>query len=464
MQNFEEMSPLRNKLKTYESQAPDFNSLFEGEVLGDVPLRQICQTKLDTYEAESPSFDELFRGPVAKKPVPIPKRRMAPLWISIGAAAACFTLLMLLPDKIQMYQETPGLTESKQESKAIVRKKALAVNHSEENIQAKDIQSFSLLKSPKSIRALVLDNKDQQIPVTALTYENFQEKQDSLEHKDFKKIKPSKKNNIAVNYERSVEEAYAEARASKSKAKREKMTLGTRINSTNRLLSLVNTKSANSFPLQSVADKYAAGYSSLEGSSSSILRAAVSSKNEWEAPENIQNEVLRSYDAIYSLPINIGFSLSFPISRDLEIMTGFNYTYMSGEISGKTNTYDFNLKQELHYLGIPIKIAMNIFKEGRFGVYAAFGGAIEKGIAGVQNSHVTYTSGEKNKWDSNQRVYGIQPSVTGQLGLYYDLNKTFNIYIEPGASYFFPNDQPISIRTEEPFNFNLSLGLRYRIH
>ncbi|MDD3907936.1 MAG: outer membrane beta-barrel protein, partial [Bacteroidales bacterium] len=379
-------------------------------------------------------------------------------------AAACFTLLMLLPDKIQMYQEAPKLTESKHESKAIVRKKALAVNHSEENIQAEDIQSFSLLKSPKSIKALAIDKKDQQIREFSLTYENAQTERDSSDNHGLKKIKPSKKGNIAVNYERSVEEAYAAAKLSHSKAKREKMTLGTLFNGTNRLLSLVNTKSANSFPLQSVADKYSAGYSSLEGSSSSLLRTAVSSRNEWEAPDNIPNEILKKYDAVYSLPINVGISLSFPISRNLEIMTGLNYTYISGEISGNTSTYDFNLKQELHYIGIPVKIAMNIFKGRRFGAYAALGGAIEKGIAGIQNSHVSYTNGEKNKWDSNQRVYGIQPSLTGQLGLYYDLNKTFNIYVEPGASYFIPNDQPINIRTEEPFNFNLSLGLRYRIH
>ncbi|MDD2613134.1 MAG: outer membrane beta-barrel protein [Bacteroidales bacterium] len=462
MQNFDEMSPLRNKLETYESQAPDFDSLFEGEILGEAPLRQICQAKLDTYKAESPSFDQLFKSKVSKNSVP--KRRMAPLWISIGTAAACFTLLMLLPDKIQMYQEAPKLTESKHESKAIVRKKALAVNHSEENIQAEDIQSFSLLKSPKSIKALAIDKKDQQIREFSLTYENAQTERDSSDNHGLKKIKPSKKGNIAVNYERSVEEAYAAAKLSHSKAKREKMTLGTLFNGTNRLLSLVNTKSANSFPLQSVADKYSAGYSSLEGSSSSLLRTAVSSRNEWEAPDNIPNEILKKYDAVYSLPINVGISLSFPISRNLEIMTGLNYTYISGEISGNTSTYDFNLKQELHYIGIPVKIAMNIFKGRRFGAYAALGGAIEKGIAGIQNSHVSYTNGEKNKWDSNQRVYGIQPSLTGQLGLYYDLNKTFNIYVEPGASYFIPNDQPINIRTEEPFNFNLSLGLRYRIH
>ena len=76
MQNFDEMSSLRKKLKTYKSQAPDFDSLFEGEILGEAPLRQICQAKLDAYKAESPSFDELFKGQTAKKPVQISKRRM----------------------------------------------------------------------------------------------------------------------------------------------------------------------------------------------------------------------------------------------------------------------------------------------------------------------------------------------------------------------------------------------------
>jgi len=457
MQDFDEMKPIRDMLETYESSVPDFDTLFKGEVLGDTPLRQICGTKLNSFEAETPSFDQMFAGQVLGHITP--KRRMVPIWVVIGAAAACFTLLLSLPGKIQMDQTPLSLMEQKHVYKAPLKGKAIVIDSLQKDIQTEK------LESPKTIGLLAVDKKESETPETLLTYEESQMQRDSSVDNSLTKIRPSEKANLAVNYERSVEAAYAAAKIRKIKVKREKMNLGTSFNSANRLLSLVNTKSANAYPLQTAAGNYSAGYSSLEGASSSLLRAATISRNTWEETDNISKPVLDKYKAVYSLPINFGLSVSFPLFRRFEIITGLNYTYMSGTISGEneTSVRSFNLKQELHYLGIPLKISMNIFKQGKFGAYAAFGGTIEKGIAGIQKSHVVNTDGEKIDWDSSQPVYGLQPSITGQLGLFYELNKTFNLYIEPGTSYFFPNDQPISSRTEEPFNFNIGIGLRYRI-
>jgi len=111
-----------------------------------------------------------------------------------------------------------------------------------------------------------------------------------------------------------------------------------------------------------------------------------------------------------------------------------------------------------------LKIAFNFLDLGPFGVYAAVGGALEKGLSGVQHSTVDRTDGNDSSWDHSQKVYGLQTSLTGQLGVTYKLNKTFRFYFEPGVSYFNPSDQPISSRTGEPFNFNLGLGLRYCIN
>jgi hypothetical protein len=117
------------------------------------------------------------------------------------------------------------------------------------------------------------------------------------------------------------------------------------------------------------------------------------------------------------------------------------------------------LKQELHYLGIPVKIAVNLVKRGDFVIYSAVGGTIEKGLAGVQTSTV---EGE-GTWKGTQSIQGIQTSLTGQFGVSYNLNNSFLLYLEPGVAWYIPSDQPVSNRTEEPFNFNLAMGIRYKL-
>lgn len=457
MKGSEETKPIRDILEAYNPTAPEFNSLFEGELLGDAPFRQIFQSKLKTFEAESPSFDQMFSGQTLGQTT-VPNKHRIPMWGVISAAAACFTLLMLLPDKIQMNQGSLSLVEQK----TIYKTKSKSEPLLHESPQVKSLTEK--LEHPKTISILAIDRNKTQIRETLISYEDAQN-EDNASSSDhlLSKISPSSAS-LDVANERSVEQAYAEAKVKKEKYKREKMILGTNFNSANGLLSLLNTKSTNAYTLEATANQYSTGYSNLEGSSTSLLRTATVSKNEWVKPENISASSLSTQQTAYSLPINVGLSVSFPLLVDFEIITGLNYTYLYGTISNSdTKSSSFKLKRELHYIGIPVKLSLNIIKKDHFGVYAAFGGAIEKGLVGIQKCHVVNTDGETSNWENSQKVYGVQPSLTGQAGVYYNLNKTFNLYFEPGVSYFFPNDQPISSRTEEPYNFNLGFGLRYRI-
>jgi len=446
MQNLEDTKPIREKLKTYESDAPEFDALFEGEVLGDAILRQLCQSKLATFQSVPPSFDQVF---AENKLVSIvPKKRISPIWAFLVATAACIALVFLLPNKMQMDKTTTSVYKKTTVSQKNLTIKPLPVTNKQKIIFAQKVENPETILT-KTVESLAVESNEPEAAETLDTTYN-----DNLE-----KLVPTLNAKLAINRERSVTEAYALAKIRKTRIQREKLVLGANINSSNRLLSQVNTNSAEACPLQSISKNYTTGYSSLEGSTTTLLRAATVSRNAWITPENISYSVLDDYKAVYSLPINIGFSLSIPIFRHSEIMTGINYTYLYGKTSGET----FNLTQELHYLGIPVKYSFYFLKTGHFGAYAGIGGTIEKGLVGVQKSHVINTDGEVTDWSSRQEIYGIQTSFSGQIGLFYELNKTFHVYVEPGASFFIANDQPTSSRTEEPFNFNLSLGLRYRI-
>jgi len=440
----QEYDKIRNILANAEAQAPDFDALFGGETLGGGTLRSILSTKLAEAEAQAPDFDELFEGEILGKPAQAPKIRMFPWWSVGSVAAACLALAFLLPHKLSQVADQMSKAPAMEKIQAPV-KKAIKAYH----VELPQLKA-QLLKSPSSITPLNVETKNASVQ-TAMDAPT----KDTTVQETLTKITPTRTSKLPVNSTLSVEEAYAAARVHKPHIKPDKTTFGFGLNSANRLLSLVNSKSDAGFALQSVASSASDGYASLEGASTSMLRTTTTSPNEWIGPDNITAAMLQNCETSYSLPINIGLTVSIPIIHDLNFITGIQYTYLSNHITGST----FDLKQELHYLGIPVKLSVNLVKRGDFVVYSAVGGTVEKGLAGIQTSTV---DGE-GAWKGTQSIEGFQASLTGQFGVSYNLNTNFLLYFEPGVAWYIPSDQPVSGRTEEPFNFNLSLGLRYRL-
>ena len=56
-------------------------------------------------------------------------------------------------------------------------------------------------------------------------------------------------------------------------------------------------------------------------------------------------------------------------------------------------------------------------------------------------------------------------SVGASLGFGYSFNELLGIYAEPGFSYYFDNGSFVeTVYRERPFNFSLSLGLRFNLN
>jgi len=414
----------------------------------------LLSSKLADHTTLAPAFDQLFAGETLGKPIKTPKIHLFPWWSVAGVAAACLAVFFLLPNKlgndVEKMSKAPATEQVQPPIKRVIRTRGTVLP----KLKAQ------MLATPSKIKLLAVETKNTTILASMAANSKKAETEESIlrdttKDETMSKIKPSRSSGLTVKPSRSVEEAYAAARVRKARSKPDKMSFGIGMNSANRLLSMVNSKSNGGFALQSVANSASDGYASLEGASVSMLRSSTDIPNIWEKPENIEQNMLDNCETNYSLPINFGLTVSIPIIRNLNLITGLQYTYLSNHITGST----FDLKQELHYMGIPVKIAVNLVKRGDFVVYSAIGGTIEKGLAGVQTSTV---EGE-GTWKGTQDIEGFQTSLTGQFGVSYNLNKYFLLYLEPGVAWYIPSDQPVSNRTEEPFNFNLSLGLRYRL-
>ena len=55
----------------------------------------------------------------------------------------------------------------------------------------------------------------------------------------------------------------------------------------------------------------------------------------------------------------------------------------------------------------------------------------------------------------------VQFSVGAGLGVEFMLSNHLGLYLDPGFNYYFPCNQPRSIRTEKPLMLNFDVGLRF---
>lgn len=455
MRKIDETDILKKKLDSFEAKVPDFDGFFSDEELGDVMLSTILKSKLNNHKAKAPLFEEL----IDSKPVMIPLyKRLMPVWRIAAAAVACLAFFLLLPEITRMDDEVISMANKETVQKTIIKKNV------RQAIPEKKFYAQAL-QTPSDIKSIVVTGSESPVKGNKKSEKTAQTsvKQDITE-----KI-PSSGKDIYLENEYSVEQAYAQARERKLKDEKGKIRAGLNVNGGNRLLSFVNTRQSSSFPLQSTLNNYSQGLSTLTASATPqvyhLLRSASISQNTWkEIPSNYNlSSVLQSQEASYSLPVNFGITVSYPLSSIFEIQSGLTYTYLSGVTSGKSGSTKFSLEQELHYIGLPLRLAVNFHKYQKLGLYASFGGAIEKGLSGRQHLDVD-NNGVTKVWESRQEIHGIQPVIGCQLGASYEIAPSLLLYVEPGANYYIPNDQPISSRTEERFNFNLGFGLRFSVN
>lgn len=138
--------------------------------------------------------------------------------------------------------------------------------------------------------------------------------------------------------------------------------------------------------------------------------------------------------ANYRQPIRVGVSLRYMLNNRWSLESGLTYTHLVSDNGYETQRHNF--------IGLPINVGYQLWKNRHFGLYVTAGGTIEKML-------------EEKPW---------QFSVNTALGAEYKLSKRFSIFAEPGLGYYFPNNSDIpTIYQDYPLNFNLNFGLRINI-
>lgn len=177
----------------------------------------------------------------------------------------------------------------------------------------------------------------------------------------------------------------------------------------------------------------------------------------------------RTDNVNYSLPVTVGVGVKVFFAKRWAIGTGVNYTLLSKKVkvdytevdeeSGVvTKDITTTMKNDQHYIGVPLNIYFSIIRNNYWDFYTYIGGAVDKCVANKYRS----ISGT-DPFSYTRKTSGVQPSVNLGLGIEFCPVKNIGIFIDPNLSYFFDCKQPRSIRTIQPLTFSASAGVRFRI-
>lgn len=166
----------------------------------------------------------------------------------------------------------------------------------------------------------------------------------------------------------------------------------------------------------------------------------------------------------HHLPIRIGLSVAYALTDRLSISSGLTYTRLSSDIKDASRESKYIGEQRLHYVGIPVNVSYKVASFRWISLYGTAGVLAEKCVSGttdegyVENNTMKYT----NTQDISSKP--LQMSVNAGVGIQFDFIDNVGIYAEPGLSYYFDDGSALqTIYKEKPLNFNLNVGVRFKL-
>ena len=163
-------------------------------------------------------------------------------------------------------------------------------------------------------------------------------------------------------------------------------------------------------------------------------------------------------------PVQVGVSVAYSFTDRLSIESGLTYSCLVSDLSSGTPSGNYDIRQTLHYIGLPLSLKYEFLKVKGFSLYALAGGQMEKCVAGKTRTDYFIDGKKVSSENGRIMVEPLQWSVGAYVGAQYSFNRLVGLYVEPGAAYYFRNGSPVNcIYSERPFNFSLRTGLRFSL-
>ena len=154
----------------------------------------------------------------------------------------------------------------------------------------------------------------------------------------------------------------------------------------------------------------------------------------------------------HDMPVSVGVSARIMLSKRFSINTGLNYTLYSSmrERSYSSGKVTERERQNVHYLGIPLRCDWLVVNRRYFTFYMGVGAQVDKCVyasVGDERLH------EKDFLFSLTGAAGLQYNITNKIGLY--LEPDFSLRLNEGTLETYRHDHfgVISARAGLRFNF-----------
>ena len=170
-----------------------------------------------------------------------------------------------------------------------------------------------------------------------------------------------------------------------------------------------------------------------------------------------------NFEAHHAAPLRVGVTAAWELAPHLNLVSGLNWTYLNSEFEETASPIRTVTSQDLGYLGVPLRLetAFNVWRG--LWLSAGVGGMVETGLLSSSRTR-TWVDGQVAEAVENPApgMGGLLWSLGATAGAEYRYSPSFGIYFNPGIEYHFDNGAEVrSAYTEKPLHWNVNLGVRF---
>ncbi len=169
-----------------------------------------------------------------------------------------------------------------------------------------------------------------------------------------------------------------------------------------------------------------------------------------------------SYEARHGAPVRVGVTFAWEMTPHLSLASGLDWTSLTSTFDETASGVRNNTRQNLGYLGIPLRLEAGLRPWKGLRLYAGAGGMVEKGL--MANATTSSYIGDylEETVTGHPDTGGLLWSLGASAGAEYRFNRLFSLYFAPGIEYHFDNGSEVkSAYTEKPLHWNVALGVRF---
>ena len=170
-----------------------------------------------------------------------------------------------------------------------------------------------------------------------------------------------------------------------------------------------------------------------------------------------------NFEAHHAAPLRVGVTAAWELTPHLNLVSGLNWTYLNSEFEETASPIRTVVGQDLGYLGVPLRLEAGFHVWKGLWLSAGAGGMVEKGLLSSSWTN-TWVDGQMAETIKNPKpdTGGLLWSVGAAAGAEYRFSPSLGLYFTPGIEYHFDNGAEVrSAYTEKPLHWNVNLGVRF---